>query len=393
MARTGDVATLSNLSAIYEKVGDYERAAETCERYFKEVPEEDDFMHLKTCLGVAVVRGDKAGEAVYLKRLLAAVPPEKESEACVHADLASLYLKYSCRSDDVLREADLAIKNGCAEVGAGPRRSALMRLKRYEEASEPPPDGKFFNGRHGEEKTDPRVAYGPNTARAMALIMLNQDQAALEILRPIADKDDIAQILIGMIDNGVARERIAARPICKPVASRADRLAGAAAGYLGYQMFDEARGLIDQALALDPKSAGAWAGKVYLLSLDGKVKEAVKAGEEALAMGIDDPIVEGNLGYAYQQLGQCDKAIPLFKKKMVGEPWTVPNYTNLAKCLEVVGQDAEAKATWKYVQWGRPGVRWWMFVLIIGLALGLYLGAKLALIVLMPGRFGHLKFP
>ncbi len=98
------------------------------------------------------------------------------------------------------------------------------------------------------------------------------------------------------------------------------------------------------------------------------------------------PAVAGNLGYVYQQLGNCEKAIPLFKETMIGNPWNVPNYTNLAKCLEAVGRDDEAKAIWQYVQGGRPRVFWWMIVLVVGGGIGLYFGGRWLVVSLFHRR-------
>jgi tetratricopeptide (TPR) repeat protein len=265
-------------------------------------------------------------------------------------------------------------------------------LHRYEDAAVPPPNGRYWDGESGEKDTR-SVGYPDRDHRAMALAMVGRDQQALEILRPIAEKDELAQILIGMIEEGVLKQRVAAAPDCNLPTERSERLAGAAGGYVRYKMLDDAWPLQDAAMALNPKSPTGWANKVYMLSVDGKLKEAAEMGEKALALGIDDPYLAGNLGYVYQQLGDCNKAIPMFKRKMLGQPWTVPNYTNLAKCLDKVGRGTEAAIIWEYVQNGKPRVFWWMYVGLAVAAVGLYFLGKLALIKLLPDRFGHLNLP
>jgi tetratricopeptide (TPR) repeat protein len=393
LERSGDLATMGNLMIVYQTVHDYERAADLCRRYYAAVPDETSPAYARICLQVAIARGDQAEEKTYLQRYWSTSDPEV-GPACMHEDLAGFYLMNSCRIEDAMHEAETAIQDGCVVPGFSKRRTALGMLGRWQAAAEPPPGGQYFvGGGHGEQKSDPERYYSDYVNRAEALAMLGQDAQALDILRPIADRDDKAQVLIGMIDERVVRQRLGGLPGCARDTSRADLLAVAAGGYIGYQLLDDARPLLDEAFKLDPRSPRAWAVKLLLLQTDGKLEEAVKEGEAALAMGIDDPTLAGNLGYAFQQLGQCDKAIPLFKKKMIGDPWGVPNYTNLARCLESTGRNEEAAVIWRYVQGGRPRVFWWMYVLVAVAALGLYFGAKLALIKLFPKRFGHLSFP
>jgi tetratricopeptide (TPR) repeat protein len=372
--RTGDPGTISNLMAVYMMAQDFDRSGEMCRRYYEQAPDDQEFPYLATCLRAAIGRGDASEEQSYLKRYWAARVPPEESRACTHADLASFYNR-ACRPEDALREADVAIAQGCAVPGAGHRREALLLLHRYEEAAVPPPDGGYWKGDDPNTPHDPEGAYADQLHRATALVMVGRDAEALSVLQPITGRSPKAQVLATLTRDGVAKERLGSLGSCK-APTPAERLAGAAAGYLGYLIADDARPLLDKALAADPKSTQAWANQVFLLSFDGKLNEAVQAGEKAKQSGGWGAAVAGNVGYVYQQLGDCEKAIPLFKETMLGSPWNVPNYTNLAKCLEAVGRDDEAKAIWRYVQGGRPRVFWWMIVLVVGGGIGLYFGAR-----------------
>jgi tetratricopeptide (TPR) repeat protein len=389
--RSGDLGTMTNLAAIYLEVGDYEQVKKMCDRYFAAVPDDHDLGHATVCLEAAISRQDAAGESAFLKRYWAA-GSGNVGEACKHSDLAGIYLKYSCKFDQAIEEAQTAIQKDCVVQGAGHRRHALLGLHRYEEAAEPPPQGQYWEGVWGETKTQ-EVAYPDRDNRAQALGMTGRDEEALTILGPITERDERARILNAMIQEGVLRQTVEASSGCALPTERSEQLGAAAAGYISYKLLDDARLLIDQALALNPKSPRAWAAKIYMLSIDDKLDDAAQQGEAALALGVDDPYLAGNLGYVYQRQGKCDKAIPLFRRKLAGQPWTVPNYTNLAKCLEATGQTKEAALMWGYVQGGRPRTFWWMYVGLVVVAVGGYLGGKLALIKLLPARFGHLKLP
>jgi hypothetical protein len=48
---------------------------------------------------------------------------------------------------------------------------------------------------------------------------------------------------------------------------------------------------------------------------------------------------------------------------------------------------------WQLAGEDPPRAKGWLLAVIALGGVGLYLGAKLALIKLLPGRFGHLRFP
>ena len=96
----------------------------------------------------------------------------------------------------------------------------------------------------------------------------------------------------------------------------------------------------------------------------------------------------------YQQLGRCDRAIPLYERARASIPLRESIYGNLVTCLEKTGRDREARAIWAFIPDGRPAgnLLWWGIGLVC-VSLALYLGGKLALRALLPKRFGHLRFP
>lgn len=389
LTSTDDRGAASALISIYLTLHESELANRLCEKQAISAP--DDSMAIANCLRGALSQGDAVVEAAFLKRYWA-LPVIDVSTACKHADLSNWLLQNTCRREEALQEAETAIAQGCLIPGSGQRRAALLSLERYSEAAEPPPGGLYWEGVHGEDKTDPESFYSDHVHRATGLIQIAQTEAALKILRPIAARSSTARMLVVMIEDGVAVERLTPRRACKMNPGPAGR-DGVAGTYINWGMVEEARPILAAAVAESPTSAITVANQINVFSIDGDLAAAVKVGEQALAAGTDDAYVNGNLGYVYQRLGKCEKAVPLMRKAVADRPFAEANYTNLARCLTAVGADAEAAKVWRYVEGGAPEAKWWVYALLAIAAIGLYLGGKFALIKLLPKRFGQLKFP
>jgi tetratricopeptide (TPR) repeat protein len=394
---TGDLTSMAGLVREHVALEDDAAALRWCGRFYAEAPGSLSYGVASECARATIRLGDAGRERTAVDRLLAARsafvgPP------CRHAVLSWIYLT-ACRATDALAEADRATAEGCELPASSARRSALLQLGRFEEAAAPPPRGRYWG-------IDAR------TNHALALGIVGRAEEAREVAARATPSDDegtgamgmpaseqalrVAKLLSALLETGPSAEVLRRAVQCSAGTSDADRLARAGRGYTRALMMDEARQHLDRSMALDGANRAAWVARVYLLSVEGRLDEAALAGETALAAGVDDGGVLANLGYVYQQRGQCDRAVPLYERARAVLPLRESNYGNLAKCLDALGREEEARAVWRLLPDGQPqpSRRLWIWVgaLVAGVV-ALYLGAKLALIRFLPSRFGHLHFP
>ncbi|MFT3836229.1 MAG: hypothetical protein QM723_04435 [Myxococcaceae bacterium] len=242
-----------------------------------------------------------------------------------------------------------------------------------------------------ESDADPEGYWADVICRANALLHLGREKEALQTVAPGADKSTYARIFSTLIEDGHSKGIGASA--CRTRKKGLELAAGIAGNYDKWGMTTDAKAMLEKVLAQEPNNVTATANMIQVLMIEEKVDDAIALGEAGLSAGIEDGFVYGNLGFAYQLKGNCEKAIPLIEKATRLHPFSEANYTNLAKCLESVGRGDEAAKVWRYTRGGSPMARWWLYGLVLLGALALYFGGKLALIRGFPGRFGHLKFP
>jgi len=104
--------------------------------------------------------------------------------------------------------------------------------------------------------------------------------------------------------------------------------------------------MADRAVALNPNSYSAWAGRGHVYRIAGLPEEAVRSFERAIRMSPADPrqhftFVE--MGYALIELRRFDEAIVAGKKAQRQSPSFVGAYRCLASAFAHPGRDAEAR--------------------------------------------------
>ena len=383
---TGDLGSRLTLVRTWEWLGEYELARQGCDELNAAAPDLSDMMVAMDCLRVAVEANNEAEEKAWLARYLATTSVEV-GPSCMHADLAAMYANV-CHLDAAEKQANEAISEGCVGVGAAQLRSIRRRQGRFEEAAQRPVGGAYWTNR---DRLD----------RGIALAALGRSDAAYDVVigktervsDPKKSKQDLEQqMLAAMLEDHMPPADFATIAACK-IPNAAEALAISGGRYLNAGMTDEAQQRLDRALAMEPTNPEVVGSELYLLSVQGKVEQARDRGEQAMAKGLEGAHLIGNLGYMYQLLGDCRHALPLFERARHLMPLSEPNYTNEAKCLDALGRSDEAATIWRYTRGDAPTVHLWQFGLLAAGVVALYLLGKLALIKLLPARFGHMRFP
>ena len=104
--------------------------------------------------------------------------------------------------------------------------------------------------------------------------------------------------------------------------------------------------MADRAVALNPNSYSAWAGRGHVYRIAGLPEEAVRSFERAIRMSPADPrlhLTFVDLGYALIELRRFDEAIVAGKKAQRQSPSFVGAYRCLASAFAHLGRDAEAR--------------------------------------------------
>jgi adenylate cyclase len=104
--------------------------------------------------------------------------------------------------------------------------------------------------------------------------------------------------------------------------------------------------MADRAVALNPNSYGAWAGRGHVYRIAGLPEEAVRSFERAIRMSPADPrlhLTFVEMGYALIELRRFDEAIVAGKKAQRQSPSFVGAYRCLASAFAHLGRDAEAR--------------------------------------------------
>ena len=109
--------------------------------------------------------------------------------------------------------------------------------------------------------------------------------------------------------------------------------------------------MADRAVALNPNSYYAWAGRGHVYRIAGLPEEAVRSFERAIRMSPADPRLHFafvGMGMAFIELGRFDEAIVAGKKALrqgpaLGGAYFGWAYYCLASAFANLGRDAEAR--------------------------------------------------
>jgi adenylate cyclase len=104
--------------------------------------------------------------------------------------------------------------------------------------------------------------------------------------------------------------------------------------------------MADRAVALNPNSFFAWAGRGHVHRIAGLPEEAVRSYERAIRMSPADPRLHFTflgMGSAFIELGRFDEAIVAGKKALRQNPSYSPAYHLLASAFAHLGRDTEAR--------------------------------------------------
>jgi adenylate cyclase len=104
--------------------------------------------------------------------------------------------------------------------------------------------------------------------------------------------------------------------------------------------------MADRAVALNPNSYSAWAGRGHVYRIAGLPEEAVRSFERAIRMSPADPRLHFTfveMGYALIELRHFDEAIVAGKKAQRQSPSFVGAYRCLASAFAHLGRHAEAR--------------------------------------------------
>ena len=130
----------------------------------------------------------------------------------------------------------------------------------------------------------------------------------------------------------------------EPSATAVLRAVGEGLEALGRQDPRAALAALDEAVRLDPRSAGAHRHRGYALLLLGRFEEAVAATARAVALAPDDLAARHNLGYASRKAGDPERAVEVLRGVVAEAPERIVSRYELAVALVDAGRPAEARA-------------------------------------------------
>jgi adenylate cyclase len=113
-----------------------------------------------------------------------------------------------------------------------------------------------------------------------------------------------------------------------------------------------------RAIAIDPNSAPAYVSLAYTLEASGRPAEALAVLKKAMRLDPSNRESSEYLlieGVAYELMGQCEEAIPVFKGHLARHPNDLIAHDNLAACYIEVGRVNDARAEAAEVMRINPG--------------------------------------
>jgi len=185
-------------------------------------------------------------------------------------------------------------------------------------------------------------------------------EEALERLREAAALDAGPQVItrigealgnLGQVDEAEACFRRALNADSSIVAARFNlALARLVAGSP-----EDARGLLEEVVAVRPDLAPAWLQLGGALNALGRYQEAVDAFRRHLAIAPENPVGLTWLGASLQFLGDFDSAERAYRAALDADPEFADAHTNLGKLLMAQGDAGEAENHFRRALHARPG--------------------------------------
>ena len=113
--------------------------------------------------------------------------------------------------------------------------------------------------------------------------------------------------------------------------------------------YDQSLTAAQRAIAIDPNSPQAYVSLAYTLESSGRPAEALTVLKKAMRLDPSNRESSTYLlieGVAYELMGRCEEAIPVFKEYVARYPNNLVGHDNLAACYIEVGRvdDAQAEA-------------------------------------------------
>lgn len=115
------------------------------------------------------------------------------------------------------------------------------------------------------------------------------------------------------------------------------------------EMFDEARGSIDEALRLDPEFGDALIFSAFLYMEEGMGEKTVKYLKEAIKLGFDHANAYYLLGYSYAKLEEFGRAISAYKLSLDKNPSDPEVWFSLGVAYDKSGRWEDAIVSFKKV--------------------------------------------
>lgn len=119
--------------------------------------------------------------------------------------------------------------------------------------------------------------------------------------------------------------------------------------------FEEALAHADEAIRLDPTSAGSHCTRGSVLNTMSRVAEALPCFERSLELDPTDALVTYNKGFVLYQLGRIEEAIATFEAALRLDPRLLPAHTDLASLLSSTGRQDAAEEHFMAALKLRPG--------------------------------------
>jgi Flp pilus assembly protein TadD len=105
---------------------------------------------------------------------------------------------------------------------------------------------------------------------------------------------------------------------------------------------EEAIARFDNALKLNPRLAGAWAGKGLASNAMGQYEEAIRCYDESLRLDPRDPAVWHDKGNTLCAIGRLEGALNCFNEALIIDPRDARAWNNKGICLASLGRPEQA---------------------------------------------------
>jgi tetratricopeptide (TPR) repeat protein len=113
-------------------------------------------------------------------------------------------------------------------------------------------------------------------------------------------------------------------------------------GLAGAGRLEEAIRCYDEAVALDPRLAVAWHNKGHILYKMGRHEEAIRCYDRALELNPRDARAWCNKGISLNSLGRYEDAVCSYDEALAFDPRDATAWSNKGNCLDLMGRREEA---------------------------------------------------